>query len=132
MAIHPFASEEMRLVMCARSFFHTDSICWSKSPQNSADCKEKFNRRFYETLAYMTSKGAPGWSGPLGERMECLAPIVADDDGLGKGSFHYMNEFYPDIGDLNIHRRSAEIEDIHSNWIEWGKPTSLTCRISLE
>ena len=32
-----------------------------------------------------------------------------------------MNEFYPDIGDLNIHRRSAEIEDIHSNWIEWGK-----------
>ena len=85
----------------------------------------------------MTSKGAPGWSGPLGERMECVAPSVVGDDGLGKGSLHYMNEFFPDIGDLNIYKRSAEIEDIHSSWIEWGTAnkfgmpnfTGITCQV---
>ena len=121
MAIHPFASEDMRLVMCARGFFHSDSICWSNHPQNSADCKEKFHQRFYNTLAYMTSQGIPGWTGPLGERMECAAPCEVDEDGHGKGPFHFMNEFYPDIGDRNVHGRPAEIADIHTCWIEWGK-----------
>ena len=68
MAIHPFGSEDMRLVLCARGFFHTDSICWSSTPQNNSDCKEKFHKRFYNTLAYMTSQGVPGWCGPLGEK----------------------------------------------------------------
>ena len=46
MAIHPFASEEMRLVLCARNFFHIDSVCRSKSLHNRGDCKESSIRGF--------------------------------------------------------------------------------------
>ena len=69
----------------------------------------------------MTSQGIPGWTGPLGERMECVAPCEVDEDGLGKGSFYFMAECYPDIGDKNIHGRVAHIPDIHTRWIEWAK-----------
>ena len=64
--------------------------------------------------------GAPGWTGPLGERMDCSAPSVVDDKGDVQGSFHSMHEFFPDTGDRNPYKRSAQLEDIHAQWAEWA------------
>ena len=63
MIVHPFSTEALRLLWCARFHVHTDSLCWTSKPKTSAECKDNMTKRFYEFVEYQMSAGQKGWTG---------------------------------------------------------------------
>ena len=117
MVVHPFSSEELRLLWCSRFNAHTDSLCWTDSPETSEECKHKMTKRFYECLQYQMDKGRQGFTGVLSERLDRMAPVTVMDQGIPTDPLCKMMEFHPDIGDL--HGRAAKVKDVHNNWKTW-------------
>ena len=74
-----------------------------------------------------------GWTGPLSERLDLMAPITVDDQGMSLDEQLKMFECWPDAG---IRGSPAKAVDVHKNWTQWFEEhgynrqhfTGITCQ----